>query len=143
MKFTQHFLITPSVDLIDRLSKNSISEAFSIFLSPVLWTADEYDKGTLSNRDLDKLVKILFLDVLFREYQEDDFFSKIFEKFTLTEEFFETQWKLNRISIEMSVEDAINDAIISKSIDSIFPTGNINIDQILKERISKNAPLTP
>jgi hypothetical protein len=125
------------------LSKNSISEAFSIFLSPVLWTADEYDKGTLSNRDLDKLVKILFLDVLFREYQEDDFFSKIFEKFTLTEEFFETQWKLNRISIEMSVEDAINDAIISKSIDSIFPTGNINIDQILKERISKNAPLTP
>lgn len=143
MKFTQHFLITPSVDLIDRLSKNSISEAFSIFLSPVLWTADEYDKGTLSHRDLDKLVKILFLDVLFREYQEDDFFSKIFEKFTLTEEFFETQWKLNRISIEMSVEDAINDAIISKSIDSIFPTGNISIDQILKERISKNAPLTP
>ena len=134
MKLTQYFLIAPLPQVTERLKSNSVSPEFESIARPVLWSAGEHDKGTLSHTDLDSLVKLLFLDVLQREQGAGEKFSAVFPGFIVAESFFDLNWSATRVALDMTTEDALDDAIASRSIESWTPTGNERIDTVLGQR---------
>lgn len=68
MRHTIYFLIAPKIDLVTRLGEMAFY-SFSEFAQPIIWSGFEPDKSSLQSADLDTLAKILFLDVLLREWQ--------------------------------------------------------------------------
>lgn len=133
MKLTQYFLLTPHRDLIERLRANAASREFASIAQHVLWSAGEHDRSALHREDVNTLVKLLFLDALFREQGDEEQFPAIFPDFVVTEGYFDLHWSLTRVSLDTTVEDSLEDAITSHSIDSWTPTGNSRLDDVLVE----------
>ena|SRR6266851_4968885 len=131
-----YFVISPKPALTARL-KESGALQLSDLLQPVLWSADEPDKGLLLDSDTELLVKLLFLDTLRRERGHRDAFRVVFKNIATTEEYFDSFWSLDRTPLDMSAEDAIEDAIVGGSIDALMESSNDRIKEVLsiwKER---------
>lgn len=131
MKHIGHFIISPRSTLLDRLA--NLDPTDSLGLAPsVIWTADEYDRGSLLRTDVDLLTKLLFLDMLHRERSMEKQFPSIFPDFILKDSYFDSLWLLQRIRLDMSMEDAIDEAIEAKTLDSLLGRGNERIDEVIK-----------
>jgi hypothetical protein len=130
MKHTSYFLITPKPELFDRLNRSG-SAALSDLSKPVMWSGDEHGKSRLLHSDVELLVKMLFLDVLRRERGRDETFNAVFKGLATTGEYFDSLWSLVRVPIDMSVEDAIADAVDSGTVDSLAKAGNERVNEVL------------
>lgn len=129
MKHVGYFLITPRLPLVERLQKAHVHELSDLSHS-VMWSGNEPDKGILQHSDMEELVKILFLDALHRERGEHELFSDLFPGLTPTVEYFDSLWTLARVMLDMSIEDAMEDARITGSLDAIS-SGNPRVDEFL------------
>lgn len=119
--------------MVERLRDSGASPEFSSIGRPVLWSAGAHDRSALRRGDTDTLVKLLFLDALLREQGDEPQFATVFPGFAGTEACFDSYWTLSRIPLDTTMEDSLEDAVRSGSIDSWTPTGNERLDGVLQE----------
>lgn len=139
MKHIGYFLISPKLDLVERLQKLDVRE-LSDLSHPVMWSGNEPDKGLLQHSDVEELVKILFLDSLRRERGPHELFNDLFPLLRPTIAYFDSLWTLNRIRLDMSIEDAVEDALLSGGLGA-SPSGNAKIDEFF-EIVKRRGALT-
>jgi hypothetical protein len=135
MKHTSHFLITPREYLGDKfndVTDNSLSD----LLDPILWSGSEVDKGELTTTDYEHLVKVLFVDTLVRERSPDNGFAEIFGTLEASEKSFDLFWNLKRVDLDWSVDDALEDAVVSGSISTIH-SNNPRVKAVLESMYKK------
>lgn len=130
MKHTSYFLILPRPELTARFHKNNDAGGRDL-MEPVLWTGSESDAGSLWHAEMDMLTKMLFLDTILRERRLEAGFDKVFPDLLITTEYFDSLWTLQRVSVDMSIEFAIRDAIETDTINSLKNTGNERFDELL------------
>lgn len=135
MKHTGYFLITPRqklVDLINEFASNSLSD----LTDPIIWSGSEFDRSILHSADYELLVKLLFIDTLIREQSSEVEFGLVFKDITRSVESFDLFWVLKRLHLDMLVNDALDDALVSGTISKIQPP-NPRIEAVLKEAVAK------
>jgi len=131
MKHNIYYVIAPSAELVSKLERIN-APGMSDLRVPVMWSGVEYDKSHLSHGDLDRLAKILFLDVLRRERGSEPGFVGVFGEIKFTEAYFDAHWVLQRAALDMSIDIAIEDAIASGTIDEVGRAGGDKIDEFLE-----------
>ena len=131
MKHDIYFLISPNAELVSKLGRVNAPEMADLG-QPVMWSGVEYDKSHLSHGELDRLAKILFLDVLRRERGSETGFVDVFGDIEIIEAYFDAHWALQRVPLDMSIDIAIEDAIASGTIDDVGRAGGAPIDEFLE-----------
>lgn len=130
MKHDIYFLISPNSELVSKLERINAPGMLDLG-RPVMWSGVEYDKSNLSHDDLDRLTKILFLDVLCRERRSEPGFVDVFVKIEITETYFDAHWVLQRTPLDMSIDIAIEDSIASGTIDDVERAGGDRLVEFL------------
>jgi hypothetical protein len=130
MKHLSYFLIAPREVLTDRLKKLG-AKGLADLSDAVIWSGYEHDKGLLSHSDVELLTKLLFLDALNRERKSDNAFLSVFDGLSISGEYFDFLWTIKRVRVDMSVEDAISDAIETGSVQAVGEHGNDRIRDVL------------
>lgn len=131
MKHDIYFLISPNAELVSKLERVN-APGMADLGRPVMWSGVEYDKSHLSHGDLDRLAKILFLDVLRRERGSETGFVDVFADMKNIEAYFDAHWVLQRVPLDMSIDIAIEDAVASGTIDDVGRAGGDPIDEFLE-----------
>jgi hypothetical protein len=96
-----------------------------------MWSGAEHDRGVLLHTDVELLTKLLFLDVLGRERQANKAFSFVFGDLSISAEYFDRLWIIERVRVDMSVEDAISDAIETGTVQTVIEHGNERIKKVI------------
>lgn len=130
MRHDIYFVIAPNATLVSRLEEMDTGE-MSDLRDPVMWSGFEFDKGGLAEKGLDRLIKLLFLDVLRREQISEPRFHDIFDGLQISEAYFDLLWTIQRPPLDMSVDIAIADALASGTIDEIESAGGDAIGSYL------------
>lgn len=130
MRYTTFFLISPRAVLVTRLEADNGVELPSLGQS-VVWSGEESDKSKLTASDYESIVKLLFLDVLKRESESVGGFDLVFFDFALSESYFDSLWTLQRVPLDMSVEIALKDSLITDTIDEVKSTSNERVQEWL------------
>lgn len=137
MKRTSYFLIIPRSTLVERLQEARVRDLSDLSRS-VMWSGGEHDRSLLQHSDVEELVKVLFLDVLLRERGSHAEFANLFPMLVRTAEYFDVLWMLERVDLDMSIEDAIEDALITGSLGALS-SGNARINEFLAIVKSRSA----
>jgi hypothetical protein len=132
MKHKAYFLISPTQELVEKVRRSG-SESLCDLAESTLWSNDESDRSVLLRSDVDALVKLLFVDMVKRERSGEVAFRFLFGDMPVTTDSFDSNWGLSRIPLDMTVEDALDDAVQSGSINSMLPSGNERLDEVLLE----------
>jgi hypothetical protein len=137
---TGYFLITPRPELVSRIERAGGSE-LSDLAEARLWTAVEYDKGSLSQTDTELLVKFMFVDTVVRENESIAGYEVVFPELSLSEKAFDSNWQLTRIGLIDTVAEAVTDAIDTDSIDALIDAApNERLKEYLLTRREHGVP---
>ncbi|MCW8880132.1 MAG: hypothetical protein OQK51_24005, partial [Kangiellaceae bacterium] len=135
MKHVGYYLIRPRDSLIQSIQDLSES-GLSDVVDEVMWSGNEFDKGVLLPTDHELIVKLLFVDSVIREQSEEIGFDTVFNTLERSEESFDLNWSLTRIHVDMLVEEAVEDAVLSGSIPKLKNT-NPRVEEFLSKVLSQ------
>lgn len=110
MQHTSYFLISPTAHLARRIADAGAPELADL-AEPLLWSANEPDRGMLSPAEMELLAKLLFVDALRRERGAHPKFEALFAGLQPGEAGFDAFFSLKRTPLDNSVEDALSDAL--------------------------------
>lgn len=110
MQHTSYFLISPTAELARRITETGAPELADL-AAPMLWSANEPDRGMLAPTELELLAKLLFVDALRRERGRHPTFESLFNGLQPGAAGFDAFFTLKRTPLDMSVEDALADAL--------------------------------
>ncbi|GAA4794908.1 hypothetical protein [Lysobacter hankyongensis] len=127
-----HFLISPKPALFSKIDDLALDE-FEYLKKPVLWSGMEGDRGQLTRDDLDSFIKLLYADMLGRECSSLPGFDRVFSDFSASVYFFDRNWSMVRVSLDMTMEDAVEDSIRSGTYKRMIPSGSEMLDKIIAE----------
>lgn len=120
MQHTSYFLISPTADLARRITESGASELADL-AGPMLWSANEPDRGMLTPAELELLAKLLFVDALRRERGGHPKFEALFGRMQAGSAGFDTFFTLHRTPLDTSVEDALADALEEGTAETLAP----------------------
>jgi hypothetical protein len=129
MRLTYYFLIAPSASLTQRLPQSS-TRFLQDLATPVLWSGERYDRGPGPN-DLAVMVKLLFLDTLYRQRSTDEAFSNVFPNFNVAESYFDGHWTMSLFTANSTMEDAIDEAISEGTIQRLIDSASGEVKEEL------------
>lgn len=132
MYHTQFFLIVPSRDLVERI-KGLGGDFFVDLAEPILWSAQQGDRGVLKRPDTADLVKVLFLETLSRQRSSLAEFRSIFHDLPLCVSSFDAYWTLTAVFFDAAAEDALDESLSEGTIDEMMPSGNAQVDLFLAD----------
>jgi hypothetical protein len=118
MQHTSYFLISPTAELARRITEASAPELADL-AAPMLWSANEPDRGMLTPAELELLAKLLFVDALRRERGGHPKFEALFSGLKPGTAGFDAFFTLQRTPLDTSVEDALSDALDEGTADSL------------------------
>ncbi|MBB4865766.1 hypothetical protein HNP46_004667 [Pseudomonas nitritireducens] len=130
MQRTVHFLISPNACFAERVRKTGSSELIHL-AEPTLWSGQEGDVAPMQTAAMDAVVKLLFVEMTKRERQHIDEFQEEFGEIPVSIAFFDLNWTVTRIDLDMTVRDAVEDALLSGSFKAMIPSGNAMVDELL------------
>lgn len=110
MQHTSYFLITPAADLARLITEAGAPELADL-AEPMLWSANEPDRGMLTPAEMELLAKLLFVDALRRERGGHPKFEALFAGLRPGTAGFDAFFTLRRTPLDTSVEDALADAL--------------------------------
>ena len=110
MQHTSYFLISPTAELARRINEAGAPELADL-AEPMLWSANEPDRGMLTPAEMELLAKLLFADALRRERGGHPKFEALFGGLRPSVAGFDALFTLRRTPLDTSVEDALSDAL--------------------------------
>jgi hypothetical protein len=110
MQHTSYFLISPTPELARRITDSGAPDLADL-AEPMLWSANEPDRGMLSPAETELLAKLLFVDALRRERGAHPMFEALFGGLRPGEAGFNAFFTLRRTPLDTSVEEALSDAL--------------------------------
>ena len=110
MQHTSYFLISPTAELARRITEAGAPELADL-AEPMLWSANEPDRGMLTPAETELLAKLLFVDALRRERGGHPKFEALFSGLRPGASGFDAFFTLQRTPLDMSLEDAMSDAL--------------------------------
>jgi hypothetical protein len=110
MQHTSYFLISPTAELARRITEAGAPELADL-AEPMLWSANEPDRGMLTPAETELLAKLLFVDALRRERGGHPKFEALFRGLRPGAAGFDAFFTLQRAPLDMSVEEALADAL--------------------------------
>jgi hypothetical protein len=138
MRFTSHYIIRPTAELLGKLSNSDI-EIVETLNQPVLWSKKEGGKTNWQPSEYVEQVKIAFLLNLFKSYSDSKieiFLNKIFQKGNLDLNVFDEFWEVERFE---DIDETFEDIESQLDIDSVSRLKNLD-SQLVKAWLSYLLP---
>jgi hypothetical protein len=118
MQHTSYFLISPTAELARRITEAGAPELADL-AEPMLWSANEPDRGMLTPQETELLAKLLFVDALRRERGGHPEFAALFAGLQPGAAGFDAFFTLRRTPLDTCVEDALADALDEGTADTL------------------------
>lgn len=125
-------LISPKPNLVSKIEAAKDADLNDMG-EPSLWTAQEADRSSFRPSDREALVKLLFVDTLMRERSDAASFKQVFDGLSATIAGFDRFWTLLRFDFDTPAEDALEELLGYRDVDSMIPTGSDGLDDFLIE----------